>query len=86
MPLYEYFCPDCAACFDLRRGIDQRDAPAQCPICQATHSVRHISLPIAFAHAEGSQVRAIGGSPCGGCVARSCGGCSLRPSFGLTGS
>ena len=30
MPFYEYYCPTCKETFELRRPIEERDAPALC--------------------------------------------------------
>ena len=34
MPIYEYYCPECDAKFDLLRRISQVDEPGECPDCQ----------------------------------------------------
>jgi putative FmdB family regulatory protein len=31
MPLYEYYCPRCAAKFELLRPMNRSDEPATCP-------------------------------------------------------
>ncbi|MBI2866032.1 MAG: zinc ribbon domain-containing protein [Chloroflexi bacterium] len=33
MPIYEYFCPQCRAEFELSRSFSQAHDPAQCPRC-----------------------------------------------------
>ncbi|MBI2916761.1 MAG: zinc ribbon domain-containing protein [Chloroflexi bacterium] len=33
MPIYEYYCSQCKAEFELTRPFSQADAPASCPQC-----------------------------------------------------
>ncbi len=80
MPVYEYTCPDCAARFDLRRRMSQRDMLAECPKCQGMKGVRRISLPMFLSQAEngGMQMQmatSSGPSACGSCSATSCASC-----------
>lgn len=77
MPFYEFRCPDCMITFDLRRVIDQRDLPAQCPQCEGMYSSRLISAPMSIAIAvDGGGMRTVtSSSGCGGCSATSCGTC-----------
>ena len=77
MPVYEYTCPDCAARFDLRRRMSQRDMSTQCPKCQGVNAARRISMPMVFSHTGNGEVQMVGGSgsACGSCVASTCAGC-----------
>ncbi len=74
MPIYEYYCPRCAAKFELLRPMSRIDEPATCPqghgsgartlsvFATATRDVAGESMPVP----QG------GGCGCGG--ACSCGG------------
>ena len=35
MPIYEYYCPQCKAEFELSRSFSQANEPAPCPKCGA---------------------------------------------------
>ena len=43
MPLYEYECRKCGRLFEARRGLDEAEAPNQCPTCGATDPRRVFS-------------------------------------------
>jgi len=75
MPLYEYICPDCGACFDALRAMSQADAPVSCPECGEMNGSRKISL---FAAVGSEGVVAGSGSSCGSCTASSCASCASR--------
>ena len=73
MPLYEYKCLDCEACFDALRGMAQADAPIACPKCGSQNTGRRISL---FSAIGGQGVIAGAGSSCGSCApSASCATC-----------
>jgi len=44
MPIYEYFCPDCAVKFEELRAIKAADGVATCPQCAGEHAARVLSL------------------------------------------
>jgi putative FmdB family regulatory protein len=72
MPLYEYFCRNCAAKFELLRPMARADEPATCPKGHGT-ATRMLSV---FARARRGEVAdfeqmpSAGGCACGG---RGCG-------------
>jgi putative FmdB family regulatory protein len=79
MPTYEYVCSDCSTRFELRRSIKQIDDPATCPECHGKRVARQISRVMAFSHADGGSVSALGGGGgCGSCSSTSCGTCASR--------
>ena len=68
MPLYEYYCPECACKFELLRPSAQMDAPAACP---QGHEVgeRVLSLftaRVGTTEREGETTFGGGGCACGG--------------------
>jgi putative FmdB family regulatory protein len=70
MPFYEYRCRTCDERFDLRRSMDDADAPAR---CSAGHS-NAVRLLAAFAStgkasAGGSAAPMPSGGGCGGACA-----------------
>ena len=75
MPIYEYFCPDCAVKFEELRAIKAADGVATCPQCAGEHAARVLSL--FFAASGGPKTAAqpvsMGGACCGG-------GCGCGPS------
>lgn len=74
MPLYEFFCPTCECCFEVRRSMREGTADVTCPTC-AEANVRRVYTPvIAFSSGQGG-VSAIGASGCGSCAQSSCAGC-----------
>lgn len=74
MPLYEYYCSQCDARFELLRPMSRRDEPATCP---AGHrgGERVLSLFAAFSSGEGGQMASLGGG-CGSCAGGHCAGCA----------
>jgi putative FmdB family regulatory protein len=73
MPLYEYKCLDCEACFDALRGMADADASIACPKCGSENTCRQISLFSAIG-SEGVITRA--GPSCGSCTpSASCATC-----------
>jgi putative FmdB family regulatory protein len=79
MPIYEYYCPDCAAIFEERRPMDKREAAAACPTCGAD-SQRMLSLFTALGVEDGSRRSLAGGPSCGSCTPSpgSCASCGVR--------
>jgi putative FmdB family regulatory protein len=78
MPLYEYKCLDCKACFDALRAMSEADAPITCPKCDSENTGRTISLFSAIG-SEGGIAGA--GASCSSCApSASCATCSLKSS------
>ncbi len=76
MPIYEYYCPECDAKFDLLRRISQVDEPGECPDCQhmakrvlSAFSCRTITPAGKVAPVAGTS------SACGSCASTSCSSC-----------
>jgi putative FmdB family regulatory protein len=63
MPLYEYYCPKCAAKYELLRPMARSEEPGTCP---RGHSggTRTLSL-VAPAGRGAIRVQATGGCACG---------------------
>ncbi len=78
MPLYEYYCRECAAKFELLRPLSRMDDPAGCPQGHAGGQ-RVLSTFAALSKGSDGQVSAVGGGcACAGCSAGSCAGCNLN--------
>jgi len=78
MPLYEYKCTDCGACFDALRAMADADVFIACPKCGSENTRRMISL---FSAVGGEGVIAGAGSSCGSCTpSGSCATCGVRSS------
>lgn len=80
MPIYEYFCLDCQATFELMRSLAEADAGATCESCGSSQTRRLVSRFAAFS-SEGGERRAVAGSsPCSGCnlSATECSSCSVK--------
>ena len=75
MPMYEYYCRECAARIEKLRPAADRDAPVVCPNDPAHRPKRLLSV---FATLTSSQAadRAAAGSSGGGCAC--CGNCGCR--------
>jgi len=75
MPLYEYYCPKCAAKFELLRPMSRVDEPATCPQGHG-RAARTISAFATVTKSSGGETMPSpsmgGGCGCGG--ACSCGG------------
>ena len=44
MPIYEFKCKTCDNRFETMRSISQMNAPAPCPACQSSETMRLLSL------------------------------------------
>jgi len=44
MPIYEFVCADCSACFEELVGVRDAAAPV-CPKCGSAHTQRVLSTP-----------------------------------------
>jgi putative FmdB family regulatory protein len=79
MPIYEYYCPECAAVFEERRPMAEREAAAGCPTCGAD-SQRMLSMFTAFGGERGGRRALAGGPSCGSCTPTpsSCASCGLK--------
>ena len=76
MPLYEYYCRDCSATFEMLRPKREADTPAKCRRCQSLKTARTISL--FAAHGDGQALAGSGGG-CSGCTPSSgCATCRSR--------
>jgi putative FmdB family regulatory protein len=79
MPLYEYFCADCAAPFEALRPMGQADHPIACPHCANTGVRRMISTFAAVSRDSGGGSRLVassqGGGGCGSCGGGHCANC-----------
>jgi len=76
MPLYEYKCSDCGACFDALRSMADADKAIACPKCESENTGRVISL---FSAVGSEGVIAGAGSSCGSCTpSASCATCGLK--------
>lgn len=77
MPIYEYYCPECDAKFDLLRRISQVDEPGECPDCQ--HMAERVlsAFSCRTKTAAGKTAPVAGtSSACGSCASTSCSSCS----------
>lgn len=76
MPIYEYHCADCRACFEKRRLMSQADDEIACPKCGCTRTIRGVSQFAAFSKGGGGSSQAVAGSGgCGSCGSHSCSSC-----------
>lgn len=81
MPIYEYYCRNCATKFEMLRGMSRADEPASCPDGHPG-ATRVLSLVANYKGGRGSDsaapfegtedTAAGGGCACGGACA--CGG------------
>ena len=76
MPMYEYYCRECATRIEKLRPSAERDAPVVCPN-DATHRPKRLLSVFATLTSSKSDPRAAAGpSSAGGCA---CGGnCGCR--------
>lgn len=75
MPLYEYYCRQCEAKFELLRPMSRSEEPASCPSGHPG-AQRVLSLFAAFSSGEAGTTTAVGGSSaCGGCAGGHCASC-----------
>lgn len=71
MPLYEYYCRQCAAKFELLRPMSRMDEPASCSKGHPAGE-RVLSLFAALSKGRDGEVSAVGASGCPGCAGGSC--------------
>lgn len=64
MPLYEYYCSDCQATFDLLRAFESADRGVRCASCAGERVTRTISLTAPVG--KDSPELGPSGCPCGG--------------------
>jgi len=74
MPLYEYRCADCQACFEALRPMRESDSPISCPRCASLSARRQISTFAAIS--GGSRREGNGGGSTLVTGSRSGGGCA----------
>jgi putative FmdB family regulatory protein len=76
MPVYEYYCRQCAAKFEK---LQRMNAAAEAAVCPSGHpgAARTLSLFATFTRGEGGEMQSFGGGcACGGACA--CGGYSAN--------
>lgn len=79
MPLYEFYCPTCERCFEVRRSLKQGTDGVVCPECTGSNVQRIFTPIMAFSKGAGSTPTMIGGGGCSGCTITNCSGCpSIR--------
>lgn len=66
MPVYEYYCANCAKRFEALRPMNQADAPIPCPRCDALETRKVISVFAAISR-DGGGSRLVAGSASSGC-------------------
>lgn len=44
MPVYEYHCDACGACFDALVEDKDKDQPVECPVCHSLDTQQELSL------------------------------------------
>ena len=77
MPIYEYFCLDCKAKFELMRPVSKSSEPAECPKCKKS-SERVLSAFACFSMDKSGIPSPIGGgSSCSSCSSSSCDTCAM---------
>ncbi|MCK4963691.1 MAG: zinc ribbon domain-containing protein [Dehalococcoidia bacterium] len=75
MPIYEYFCSDCDAKFELRRSFSESGEAVSCPRCQAS-AKKLFSSFAAFSKGESGESSSIAGDACSStCPATGCATC-----------
>lgn len=71
MPLYEYYCRQCTAKFELLRPLSRMEEPASCPKGHVGGE-RLLSPFAALSKGNDGEVNSVGGSGCAGCAGGSC--------------
>lgn len=71
MPLYEYRCDDCQACFEILQRMGEGASDLECPSCGGTELAKQFST-FAAASSSGSAARNTA-SEAAGCGAPACG-------------
>ncbi|HEY63826.1 MAG TPA: zinc ribbon domain-containing protein [Caldilineae bacterium] len=79
MPMYEYYCTECQATFEMLRPFSQADEPVECPSCHGVTTQRLISRFAAISQ-DGGGTRMIAGSSngCSACSSHACSTCGVR--------
>jgi len=77
MPLYEYYCRDCRAKFELLRPMSRMDGTATCPEGHAGGR-RVLSTFVALSKGSDGEVSSVGGGGCAGCVGGACSSCGVN--------
>lgn len=67
MPVYEYQCPECEACFEEMVRADDRDKAVICPECSSRRAARRLSVFAAHGAAGKSAATQLPRSACGRC-------------------
>lgn len=63
VPIYEYYCPDCAVEFEKLVKISESNAVQDCPECGGRHTHKKLST---FATSGGTTGKSAAASSCGG--------------------
>ena len=68
VPMYEYFCSECRAVFEVLRPVADRELAAVCPLCESRASMPLISRVAVRAGPGAGDAAALsgGGCACGG--------------------
>ena len=77
MPLYEYYCRDCLAKFELLRPMSRMDEAAICPQGHAGGR-RVLSTFAALSRGSHGEVSPMAGGGCAGCAGGSCSACNVN--------
>jgi len=81
MPIYEYQCKTCDNRFEQMRPMAQMHAPAACPSCASTETMRLLSLFAAQTKGESTaapcEASQMWGRPCCRTLSGAEGGCGL---------
>ncbi len=65
MPAYDYRCRTCDTRFEVRRGVDEAEAPVDCP--RGHGATSRVFTPVAVGGGAGAAApAATGGGCCGG--------------------
>lgn len=77
MPVYEYFCANCAKRFEALRPMSQADAAIACPRCGAPGAQKLLSVFAAISKgSDGSRlVAGNASSGCSTCASHNCATC-----------
>lgn len=73
MPVYEYYCRQCAAKFEKLQRMSTATETAECSSGH-TGAARTLSLFATFARGEGGKMQSLGGGGCACGGACACGG------------
>jgi len=75
MPIYEYFCPNCKAKFELLRSMSRGSEDAFCPTCNSKGQKLFSAFTSFSKDFEGASIPIGGFDKCTSCGAASCSSC-----------